>query len=53
MTEHLSQLLSKAFRCFRDAKGDHDILEQLYQPHMDFSRLEPVKQKILAEIRSL
>ena len=53
MTELLSQLLSKAFRCFRDAKADHDILEQLYQPHMDFSRLEPVKQKILAEIRSL
>ena len=53
MTDLIDQLISKAFRCFRDAKADHDILEQLYAPHMDFSRLEPLKQKILTEIRGM
>lgn len=53
MTDLIGQLIGNAFRCLRDAKADHDILEQLYIPHMDFSRLEPLKQKILTEIRQM
>lgn len=53
MTQLMSQLLEKAFQCFREAKKEHDLLEQAYAPNMDFSRLEPLREKILAEIRSL
>ncbi|MBQ8590706.1 MAG: hypothetical protein IJ486_09695 [Firmicutes bacterium] len=51
MTQLIGQLVGNAFRCFRNAKADHDMLEEFYIPHMDFSRLDPLKQKILSEIR--
>jgi len=53
MTQLIGQLIAGAFTCFREAKADHDLLEQAYGPHMDYSRVEPLKQKILAEIRGM
>ena len=53
MTELMNDLIQKAFQCFRQSKQEHDLLEQAYIPNMDFSRLEPIQQKILAEIRSM
>lgn len=51
-TKLMEELIDSAFRCFREAKAQHDQLEQAYIPNMDFSRLLSLQQDILAEIRS-
>jgi len=53
MTRLMDELLQSAFQCFGEAKKEHDLLEQAYIPHMDFSRLEPLREKILTEIRAV
>ncbi|MFQ9410662.1 MAG: hypothetical protein ACLR1T_05960 [Evtepia gabavorous] len=35
------------------AKACHDVLEELYHPHVDFSYGEEQTEKILEEVRSL
>lgn len=44
------ELINLALKQLRRAKAIHDELEQQYIPHMDFSRLEQVKEEILSDI---
>lgn len=44
------ELINLALKQLRRAKAIHDELEQKYIPNMDYSRLEQVKEAILADI---
>lgn len=53
MTRLMNELLQSAFLSFREAKKEHDLLEQAYIPHMNFSRLHQLRENILAQIRAI
>ncbi len=46
----LLQLLDLATQTIQKAKSVHDLLENCYVPHMDFSRVDQIKNQILHEL---
>lgn len=49
--EKLNENLKKAVQCLKDAKAQHDKLEQNYIPNMDFTKIELLRQEVLEQVR--
>ena len=47
------ELMAEGMSHLARAKACHDVLEELYHPHVDFSYGEEQTEKILEEVRSL
>ena len=48
-----ASLMEEALGAFREAKANHDRLENLYHPYVDFDRAEGKTKAVIAEILSL
>ena len=46
----LRQLLDTSVQTIRKAKATHDLLETCYVPHMDFGKVEEIKDSILSAL---
>ena len=43
----LEDLLHQTVACLRQAKSEHDLLEEIYIPNMDFQRMEVYRKEIM------
>lgn len=50
--KRMKELFDRAVECLNLTKKEHDTLEALYIPNMDFAKVEQVRQQVLAQIRS-
>lgn len=47
----MEELLNKGIGCLKEAKAEHDHLEENYIPNMDFTKIEKLRKEIAEAIR--